>query len=140
MDTFTVYLFVRGSSHGQSPRAIARRLQALHNLSEELVALGNVRVTALPDEADLQVEVTNVIALDGEARAGMRRHSERVLIIRLLIANEPVEFVCCDGVGNMPAERHAARRVLVWLHNLTAYQNRPAGQVYGGMTVSLSTN
>jgi len=142
MDTFTVYLFVRHRSRGQSPLAIARCLQALHALREELVALDSVRVTARPDEADLQVEITNVIGLDGEPRTGMARgrESDRVLIIRLLIANEPVEFVCCDGVGNMPAERHAARRVLVWLHNLTAYQNRPAHQARGGLTVSLSRN
>jgi hypothetical protein len=140
MDTFTVYLFVRDRSAHQSPLAITGRLQALQALREELVALG-VRVTALPFEADLQVEITNVIGLKDEpCSATGRGQAERVLIIRLLIANEPVEFVCSDGIGQIPAERHAARRVLVWLNNLTTYQNRPGREGYGALTVNLSTN
>jgi hypothetical protein len=141
MDTFTVYLFVRDRSHTQSPIAIERRLQAQQALRDELVAL-NVRVTALPDEADLQVEITNVFGTNEETHGAMPRggDSQRVLIIRLLIANEPVEFVCADGIGNVPAECHAARRVLVWLHNLPAYQNRPAHEARGGLTASLSRN
>jgi hypothetical protein len=142
MDTFTVYLFVRDAARTQSPTAMERRLQALQSLRDELVTLGGVRVTALPYEADLQVEITNVFGTDegpgGAARSGGAGH--RVLIIRLLIADEPVEFVCSDGIGNVPAERHAARRVLVWLHNLTEYQARAGREAMSGLTVSLSMN
>jgi hypothetical protein len=143
MDTFAVYLFVRDAARIQSPTAMERRLQALQSLRDELVALGGVRVTALPYEADLQVEITNVFGTNEgpggvAARTGGAGH--RVLIIRLLIADDPVEFVCSDGIGNVPAERHAARRVLVWLHNLTEYQARAGREAMSGLTVSLSTN
>jgi len=143
MDTFTVYLFVRDRPHTQSPIAIEGRLQALQALRDELVALGSVRVTALPYEADLQVEITNVFGTNEvphRATSSCGSESQRVLIIRLLIVNEPVEFVCADGIGNVPAERHAARRVLVWLHNLSAYQSRAAQEPYGSLTVNLSAN
>jgi hypothetical protein len=142
MNTFTVYLFVRNTARTQSPTAMERRLQALQTLREELVALDGVRITALPYEADLQVEITNVFGAN-EGPAGAIRTADaghRVLIVRLLIADEPVEFVCSDGIGNVPAERHAARRVLVWLHNLAEYRPHAGRQVTGGLTVSLSTN
>jgi hypothetical protein len=139
MDTFTVYLFVRDRS--QSAATIERRLQSLKALREELVALG-VQVTALPDEADLQVEVRNVFGTTegpgGKTHAGSDSH--RVLIVRLLIGDDPVEFVCSDGIGNVPAERHAAKRVLVWLQNLALYQDRASKPMVSGLTVCLSTN
>ena len=140
MDTFTVYLFVRDRSQSTNV-TIERRLQSLKALREELVALG-VRVTALPDEADLQVEIRNVFGTNegpgGKPLAGSDGH--RVLIIRLLIAEEPVEFVCSDGIGNVPAECHAAKRVLVWLHNLAQCHDRAAKPIVAGFTVNLSTN
>src|SRR5437667_6178458 len=142
METFTVYLFVRDRSQTQSPVAIERRLHALQALHEELVALGNVRVTALPYEADLQVEITNVFGMNEEPGTAAARPNDRhrVLIIRLMIADEVVEFVCSDGIGKVPAECHAARRILVWLHNLNDYQSRAGREAAGGMTVTLSTN
>jgi hypothetical protein len=142
MDTFTVYLFVRDAALIQSAAAMKRRLQALQALREELVMLDGVRVTAVPDEADLQVEITNVFGTNERSEGAIRNTGtgQRVLIIRLLIADEPVEFVCSDGIGNVPAERHAARRVMVWLHNLTAYQARAGRELVNGLTVTLSTN
>jgi hypothetical protein len=137
MDTFTVYLFVRDRSQSHPPIAIEPRLQAQQALKEELVALGNVRVTALPHEADLQVEIKNVFGTNEGSAPGNSRAGHRVLIIGLLIGDELVEFVCADGIGNVPAEHHAAKHVLVWLHNLTHYQARAGGQV---MTVNLCMN
>ena len=136
METFTVYLFVRENARWAAP--VASRLEALHKLREELAALGNVRVTAVPDEADLQVEIRNVINPSGEPghRRGRRPTGHRVLIIRMLIANEPVEFVCADGVGDVPAEQHAARRVLVWLYNLTQYHRRTGSPLLCGVSVN----
>jgi hypothetical protein len=142
MDTFTVYLFVRDNSGSQSSIAIRRRVQALQALREEFAAVGNVRVTALPYEADIQVEIRNVFSTNEEP-PGTRSHGakgHRVLIIRMLIADEPVDFVCADGIGNVPAEHHAAKRVLVWLYNLTQYQNRASRALVAGLTVNLSTN
>ena len=141
MDTYTVYLFVRDRSHSHPPIAIEPRLQAQQALKEELVALGNVRVTALPHEADLQVEIKNVFGTDEGPVPRNSRAGHRVLIIGLLIGgHELVEFVCADGIGNVPAEHHAAKRVLVWLHNLTHYQARAGEQVMTGFTVNLSMN
>jgi hypothetical protein len=140
MDTFTVYLFVRDRSRTQSASSLDQRLAAQQALREELVSMG-VRVTALPYEADLQVEVTNVLGTYERSDDGMPRGDHhRVLIIRLLIGDEPVEFVCSDGIGNMPAERHAARRVLVWLNNLATYQNRAERTLATGFTLNLSAN
>jgi hypothetical protein len=136
MDNFTVYLFVRDNSRSQPPVAIRRRLHALNSLREELAALGNVRVTAVPHEADLQVEIKNVFSGD-ENRAGTKPHgaaADRVLIIRMMIADEPVEFVCADGIGNVPAEHHAAKRVLVWLYSLMACHPRAGGSLLAGMS------
>jgi hypothetical protein len=142
METFTVYLFVRDKSGSQSALATRRRLEALQALREELAAVGNVRVTALPYEADLQVEIRNVFSTNEEP-PGSRAHGakeHRVLIIRMLIADEPVDFVCADGIGSVPAEHHAAKRVLVWLYNLTQYQSRASRPTIAGLTVNLCTN
>jgi len=141
MDTFTVYLFVRDRSRTHSAASLEQRLAAQQALREELLSTGNVRVTALPYEADLQVEITNVVDTYERPTGVMARgEAHRVLIIRLLIGDEPVEFVCSDGIGNMPAERHAARRVLVWLNNLAAYQNRAERTLATGFTLNLSAN
>jgi len=141
MDTFTVYLFVRDRSRTQSAASLEQRLAAQQALRDELLSTGNVRVTALPDEADMQVEITNVVGTyERHAGTTARGEAHRVLIIRLLIGNEPVEFVCSDGIGNVPAERHAARRVLVWLNNLAAYQSGAGRTLAAGLTLNLSTN
>ena len=141
MDTFSVYLFVRDKSQLHPPIAIKRRLQALQALREELTALGNVRITALPHEADLQVEIKNVFVTNEGPVTGRRREVEhRVLVVRILIANEPVEFLCADGIGNLPAEHHAAKRVLVWLYNLAEYHCRASRRLPTELTVELCAN
>jgi hypothetical protein len=141
MDTFSVYLFVRDKSQSHPPIAIQRRLQALQALREELTAIGNVRVTALPQEADLQVEIKNVFVTNEGPVNGRRKEVEhRVLIIRLMIADEPVEFLCADRIGNLPAEHHAAKRVLVWLYNLTEYHCRASRRLPSELTVELCAN
>ncbi len=141
MDTFSVYLFVRDKSQAHPPIAIKRRLQALQALREELTALGNVRITALPHEADLQVEIKNVFVTNEGPVTGRRREVEhRVLVVRILIANEPVEFLCADGIGNVPAEHHAAKRVLVWLYNLAEYHCRASRRLPTELTVELCAN
>jgi hypothetical protein len=141
MDTFSVYLFVRDKSESHPPIAIKRRLHALQALREELTALGNVRVTALPHEADLQVEIKNVFVTNEGPRAGRRKPAEhRVLVVRLLIADEPVEFLCADGVGKLPAEHHAAKRVLVWLYNLAEYHCRASRRLPVELSVELCAN
>ena len=113
MTGFTVYLFVRApqslqSSPGNATTSTERRLNALHALRDELVALG-IQVAPVPDLADLQVEITNVFA----TREAMMDH--RVVMVRVAIGHERLEFVCSDGVGRVPAERQAAKRIVAWL-------------------------
>jgi hypothetical protein len=139
MDTFSVYLFVREKSKSHPPIAIQRRLQALQALRDELTALGNVRVTALPHEADLEVEIRNVFVTN-EGPVGRQGNEHRVLIVRLMIGDEPVEFLCADGIGNVPAEHHAAKRVLVWLYNLTEYHCRASRRLPSDLSVELCAN
>ena len=113
MTGFTVYLFVRApqslqGSPGDGATSTERRLNALHVLRDELVALG-IQVAPVPDLADLHVEITNVFA----TREATRDH--RVVMVRLTIGNERLEFVCSDGIGRVPAERQAAKRIVAWL-------------------------
>ena len=113
MTGFTVYLFVRApqslqGSPGDAATSTERRLNALHVLRDELVALG-IQVAPVPDLADLHVEITNVFA----TREATTDH--RVVMVRLVIGNERLEFVCSDGVGHVPAERQAAKRIVAWL-------------------------
>ncbi|HEY6212527.1 MAG TPA: hypothetical protein VIW45_09590 [Vicinamibacterales bacterium] len=123
MTPFTVYLVVRATQDAErKPQAIERRLQALRALHDELTNIG-VRVTPLPERADLAVEITNVF-LAGEAHAPSGAPDNcslvdrsRIMSIRLSVADEHLEFVCSDGAGRVPAERHAAQRILMWLDN-----------------------
>jgi len=113
MTGFTVYLFVRApqslpGSPGDGATSTERRLNALHVLRDELVALG-IQVAPVPDLADLHVEITNVFA----TREATRDH--RVVMVRLAIGNERLEFVCSDRIGRVTAERQAAKRIVAWL-------------------------
>jgi hypothetical protein len=113
MTGFTVYLFVRAPQSlqgcpGDAATSTERRLNALYALRDELVALG-IQVVPGPDLADLHVEISNVFA----TRETMMDH--RVVMVRLAIGNERLEFVCSDGIGRVPAERQAAKRIVAWL-------------------------
>jgi hypothetical protein len=120
MRAFTVYLFVRGAADEDLPAIAARRLQALQALRDELLVHG-VHVTTVPAEADLAVEITNVFAIDEDpplARVRRRvrgKSRPRVLIVRLSNGNDRMDFVCSDGIGRVPAEQHAAQRIMMWL-------------------------
>src|SRR5262245_31736334 len=121
MTPFSVYLAVRNTPDGNTS-ALERRLRALHALHHELNTLG-IHVTPMPDRADLEVEITNVF-IAGDPHAAVRAESggaerERIMSIRLSVAEEHVEIVCSDGLGRMPAERHAAQRILMWLDMLS---------------------
>jgi hypothetical protein len=125
MTPFTVYLAVRNTRPGNKSDAMDRHLCALRALHDELLAVG-IRVTPLPDLADLGVEITNVFVA-GDSHAGrpaaehpqMSAEGERIMSIRLSAADEHVELVCSDGMGRVPAERHAAQRILMRLDGLS---------------------
>jgi hypothetical protein len=118
MTPFAVYLHLRGTEETERSRMTDRRLQALHALHEELSNVG-IRVTPLPERADLEVEITNVF-LAGDTHAPGRSDScslvdrGRIMAIRLSVHDEHLEFVCSDG-ARVSAEHHAAQRILMWL-------------------------
>jgi len=118
MTPFAVYLHLRANEEPQRSRMTDRRLQALHALHEELSNIG-IRVTPLPERADLEVEITNVF-LNGETHLPGRADTcslverGRIMSIRLSVHDEQLEFVCSDG-GRVSAEHHAAQRILMWL-------------------------
>lgn len=119
MTPFTVYLVVRNTCDSNTSHTLDRRLRALRALHDELTTLG-VRVTPLPEYADLEVDIMNVfVSGDGRApgRADVHGPAERgrIMSLRLSVADEHVELVCSDGVGRAPAERYAAQRILMWL-------------------------
>jgi|SRR5436189_5069687 len=120
MTPFAVYLHLRASEDLQRSQMTDRRLQALHALHEELSNIG-VRVTPLPERADLEVEITNVFLagetqLPGRVDTCNRVERSRIMSIRLSVNDEHLEFVCSDG-GRVTAEHHAAQRILMWLDN-----------------------
>ena len=119
MTPFTVYLLMRTPEEVQKSHISERRLQALRALHDELTNIG-IRVTPLPERADLEVEITNVF-LPGDVHApGSPAETcslverGRIMSIRMSVSDEHLEFVCSDN-GRVPAERHAAQRILMWL-------------------------
>ena len=114
----SVYLFVRTPPDGPTSAVALRRLKALQELRDELRHAG-VIIAAAPRRAKLQVEITNVFASDDGARA---RDGRRVIVVRLSVGGERMDFVCADGHRSVSAERQAADRICVWLESL---DNRP---------------
>lgn len=107
MDRINVYVSARSNEDagGLEPR----RGQALQALREELIGLGVVSVAAAPDQAELHIEITNVVA--GAA--------QRVLMLRMEVDDEKLDFICSDRTGNGTAEHQAARRIQAWMQGLS---------------------
>jgi hypothetical protein len=109
-----VYLFVH-QAEDVSSNAALMRLNALRALRDELAEMPGVRVAPMPQGADLEVEITNVIASD-DALGTLNRHTnQRILVVRMGRNGERLDFVCSDGCGNSTAERQAARRIRNWV-------------------------
>ena len=100
---------------GVSATVSRLRADALQALRDELAALGGVHVTPIPQGADLDVEITNVLRVDEVSRARTDQGRQRILVIRLGRKGERLDFVCSDGRSAMPAERQAARRIRGWV-------------------------
>ena len=114
-----MYLVVRNTPDGNKSHMMDRRLRALRALHDELTAIG-IRVTPLPERADLEVEITNVfVAGEHRAEASALTERGRIMSIRLSVSDEHVELVCSDGMGRVPAERYAAQRIMMWLDGLS---------------------
>lgn len=109
-----VYLFMHPVDHATASAALLR-LNALRRLRDELAGLPGVRVSPMPQGADLEVEITNVIAGDDAPTALSREGSQRILVVRMGRNGERLDFVCSDGLGEVTAERQAARRIRNWV-------------------------
>jgi len=116
MNNLSVYLFTQ-STDDSAPPVMQRRLNALLALRDELLQIGDLRVSASPQDADLHVEILSLLGSDEGtvARAAQRpaQHGERrrVLIVRVSRDQQQFDFVCSDGAGSASAERQAARRI-----------------------------
>ncbi|PYR08517.1 MAG: hypothetical protein DMG00_14965 [Acidobacteria bacterium] len=106
MTGFTVYLFVRApqslpGSPGDGATSTERRLNALHVLRDELVALG-IQVAPVPDLADLHVEITNV---GSSRRHGATGDRQRAAGVRLFGSHRPGD----GGTAGGETDRGLAR-------------------------------
>ena len=123
----TVYLFMHPLGDASHAAALSR-LQALGALRDELAALPGVHVSPVPQPADLEVEILNVITTDEGPRA-FRSGGQRILVVRLGRNGERLDLVCSDA-EHMSAERQAARRIRRWaageqLHAAPALADAP---------------
>jgi hypothetical protein len=109
-----VYLFMHPFENAPASAALLR-LNALRTLRDELSGLPGVRVSPMPQGADLEVEITNVIASDDVPGALTRDSGQRILVVRMGRNGERLDFVCSDGRGASTAERQAARRIRNWV-------------------------
>ena len=122
MNPVSVYLYSHSTSTAGGSSVDQRRLHAMLALRDELLALGGVRLSAAPQEADLQVEIVNLLRLDDGPTAAVdatgRHHDperRRILVVRIAFDQERLDFVCSDGLGSVSAESQAARRIHTWV-------------------------
>jgi hypothetical protein len=124
MVTHSVYLFIQSTSDNV-PRVVRPRLNALVALREGLLETGNVRISASPQDADVHVEIVNLLGVDEGpiARAAHRSarvaDRRRILIVRVTGEDDRFTFVCSDSPGTS-AECHAARRIQSWMEGVRA--------------------
>jgi hypothetical protein len=100
---------------GASEAVSKLRADALHALRDELASLADIRVSPVPQGADLDVEITSVLRVEERPRTRADEGRQRILVIRLGRNGERLDFVCTDGRSAMPAERQAARRIRGWV-------------------------
>jgi hypothetical protein len=114
MTAMTVYLYMHSIDRVTTAAAILR-LGALRMLRDELSALPGIRVSAVPQGADLEVEIINVTATDDGPGCLHRDIAQRILVVRMCANGERLDFVCSDGQDDLTAERQAARRIRNWI-------------------------
>jgi hypothetical protein len=116
MNNLSFYLFTQ-STDDSAPPLMQRRLNSLIALRDELLQLGDLRVSASPRDADLHVEILSLLGADeGPVVRAAQRPAQvpeprRILIVRVSRDKEQFDFVCSDGAGSASAERQAARRI-----------------------------
>jgi hypothetical protein len=125
MNNLSIYLFTQ-STDDSAPPLVRRRLNALVALRDELLQLGDLRVSASPQDADLHVEILSLLGSDEVPIARAAQHAaenpdrRRILIVRVSRDQKRFDFVCSDGAGSASAERQAARRIHASVDQLPA--------------------
>jgi hypothetical protein len=113
------------------PLVAKRRCDALQALRDELVGLEGLLVSTTPREAEVQVEITDILGVDEGPMLRSARRSQRiadahrVLIVRLIDEGETLDLVCGDRSGNT-AEHQVATRVHAWTKRKHDAAARPA--------------
>lgn len=110
----TVYLYMHPLDHAGERQTLAR-LNALRALRDELSAYPGLQVSAMPQAADLEVEIVNIVGSDEPAGVLRGDPGQRILVVRMMRGGERMDFVCSDGRGELTAERQAARRIRNWI-------------------------
>jgi hypothetical protein len=113
------------------PTVAKRRCDVLQALRDELVGLEGLLVSTTRREAEVQIEITDILGVDDgpilrSARRSQRiAEGHRVLIVRLIDEGETLDVVCGDEFGNT-AEHQVATRVHAWTQRKHHAQARPA--------------
>jgi hypothetical protein len=133
MKSSSVFLSVPSASGDGASLVDQRRLQVLTVLRDDLLALG-IRVSAVPGDTDLRVEITHLLAIEEGPIVRSARDASRLperprtLVVRVSDADEQLDLVCVDGIGNVTAERQAAGRIQACLMNApNACEAHPTG-------------
>jgi hypothetical protein len=130
------------------PLLARRRSDALQALRDALIGLDGFFVSETSRDAQLHIEITDVLGLDdGPIVRSARRSSRiperhRVLIVRLIDNGETLDLVCRDRL-EITAEHQVADRIHAWARakqkregvaqqvTLVQADNPPAAQVAG---------
>lgn len=119
MTSMNVFVSMHPKPDDAAPLTARRRSDALQALREALSGLEGLLVSTTPHEAEVQVEITDVLGLDdGPILRSARRSSRiperhRVLIVRLIDDGETYDLVCSDHLG-ITAEHQVAGRIHAW--------------------------
>ena len=136
-DSFTVSVSMPEPADDSRSRAVWRGVAAVQAMSDALARNG-IRVMKPPHAADVQLEIVNVLGADDgpivrSAKLSQRvpERRPRVLIIRLSVHGHHVEFVSAERLGQLTAEDQAAKRIRMWVAELTMRQRSRRAAVTG---------
>jgi hypothetical protein len=131
MSLVKVFVSMHPKPDDVAPLVAKRRGDALQALRDELVGLEGLLVSTTPREAEVQVEITDILGVDDGPMLRSARRSQRiadahrVLIVRLIDEGETLDLVCGDRSGNT-AEHQVATRVHAWTKRKHDAPARPA--------------
>jgi hypothetical protein len=137
MKSLKVFLFCQSTSGDGTSRDDRRRLPAMKALRDELLTFG-IGVSAAPQDTDLQVEIAHVLGIEEGPLVRSARDASRLperprtVVVRVSADDDQQsDLVCVDGIGNMTAERQAARRIQAWLREQMNTPRPPEAHSWG---------